>query len=101
MLKTSTQWAVFQNNDVRLWSQLRNTAQNILQPIWEAGGLAGSTAADAYYIVCDGTINTPQVIQSGEVRMQVGVALQYPAEFVVIRISQFDSGASVTEVTAA
>lgn len=94
-LKLSTQYAVFENNDQRLWTALRNTAQQILQPVWERGGLAGSTAAEAYYITCDKTLNNPQVVQSGEVRMEVGVALQYPAEFVVIRVSQFDSGASV------
>jgi phage tail sheath protein FI len=101
-LKLSTQWAIFENNDQRLWSSLRNTAQNILQPIWEAGGLAGNTAAEAYYITCDRTINTAQVIQNGEVRMEIGVALQYPAEFVIIRISQIDSGVSLAnEVLAA
>jgi len=94
-LRLSTQWAVFQNNDQRLWSALRDTAQSILQPVWEGGGLAGASATEAFYIICDATINTPQVIQSGEVRMEIGVALQFPAEFVVIRISQFDSGASV------
>lgn len=101
-LKLNTQWAVFENNDSRLWSSLRNTAQNILQPVWEANGLAGATAAEAYYVRCDATINTPQVVQSGEVRMEVGVALQYPAEFIVIRVSQFDSGVSLAnEIVAA
>ena len=51
--------------------------------------------------VCDDTINTAQVIQSGEVRMEVGVALQYPAEFVVIRITQFDRGTFTAEVQPA
>ena len=95
-LKLSTQYAVFENNDQRLWTSLRQTARQILDPIWERGGLAGSTAGQAYYVVCDQTINTPQVVQSGEVRMEVGVALQYPAEFVVIRVTQFDSGANLT-----
>jgi len=94
-LRLSTAFAVFENNDARLWSALRNTAINLLRPLWERGGLAGVTASDAFYVTCDATINTPQVVQSGEVRLEVGVALQYPAEFVVIRISQFDSGASV------
>jgi hypothetical protein len=94
-LKLSTQFAVFENNDSRLWSALRATARQILDPIWERGGLSGSTAAQAYYITCDQTINTPQVVQNGEVRMEIGVALQFPAEFVVIRVSQYDSGASL------
>ena len=98
-LRRSTQWAVFENNDHRLWSGLRMTADRILRPMWEAGGLAGSSAAEAYYITCDETTNTPSVIQSGEVRMEIGVALEYPAEFVVIRITQFDRGTLSSEVS--
>jgi hypothetical protein len=98
VLKRSTQFAVFENNDQRLWSSLRMSAERILRPLWEAGGLRGASTAEAYYITCDDTINTPAVIQSGEVRMEVGVALEYPAEFVVIRITQFDRGTFSAEV---
>ncbi len=93
-LRLSTQFAVFENNDANLWSALRQTANRILQPMWEAGGLKGTSTADAYFIRCDATINTAQVIASGEVRMEIGVALQYPAEFIIIRISQYDNGDS-------
>lgn len=93
-LRISTQFAVFENNDELLWTRLRSTADNILRPIWSAGGLKGGNAAEAYYVVCDDSINTPAVIASGEVRMEVGVALQHPAEFIVIRVAQFDGGGS-------
>jgi Bacteriophage tail sheath protein len=100
-LRRSTQWAVFENNDTRLWSGLRLTAERILRPMWESGGLSGTSAAEAYYIRCDATLNTPAVIQSGEVRMEIGVALEYPAEFVVIRITQFDRGSFTSEISPA
>jgi len=98
VMKRSTQFAVFENNDQRLWSALTMAADRILRPLWEAGGLKGASSAEAYYIRCDDTINTPAVIASGEVRMEIGVALQYPAEFVVIRLTQFDQGTFTTEV---
>jgi uncharacterized protein len=98
VLKRSTQFAVFENNDQRLWSALRMSAERILRPLWEAGGLAGTNTAEAYYITCDATINTPSVIQSGEVHMEIGVALEYPAEFVIIRLTQFDRGTFATEI---
>lgn len=100
VLRRSTQFAVFENNDSRLWSSLRMSAERILRPLWEAGGLRGANAAEAYFIRCDDTINTAAVIAAGEVRMEIGVALEYPAEFVVIRVSQFDRGQVTTEVTA-
>jgi hypothetical protein len=97
-MRRSTQFAVFENNDQRLWESLRMSAERILRPLWEAGGLRGSSANQAYYINCDEKLNTPPVIQSGEVRMEVGVALEYPAEFVIIRVTQFERGTFSTEV---
>ena len=95
-LQDATQFAVFENNDDILWTRLRAVAERILRPVWSSGGLRGATSAAAYFITCDGSINTPQVISSGEVRMEIGVSLEYPAEFVVIRLSQTDSGSAVT-----
>jgi hypothetical protein len=97
-LRRSTQYALFENNDQRLWSSLIMTAERLLRPLWEAGGLRGANATEAYYIKCDDVINTPAMIQAGEVRMEVGVALEYPAEFIVIRVTQFESGGSAAEV---
>lgn len=101
VLRRTTQFAVFENNDQRLWSALRMAADRLLRPLWDAGGLKGYSAAQAYYITCDDTINTPSVIASGEVRMEIGVALQYPAEFVIIRLTQFDQGTFTAEVVPA
>ena len=102
LLRRTMQFAIFENNDERLWSAMRMGADRILRGLWEAGGLRGSNSADAYYIRCDSSINTPSVIASGEVRMEVGVALEYPAEFVIIRVSQFDRASTVAnEVTIA
>jgi hypothetical protein len=97
-MRRSTQFALFENNDQRLWTQLRMTAERLLRPLWEAGGLRGNNAAEAYYIKCDATINTPAVIAAGEVRMEIGVALEYPAEFIVIRVTQFESGGFTAQV---
>lgn len=96
-MKDLTAFAVFQNNDQRLWAQLRTTLGVFLNDFWQRGGLRGGTAAAAYFVKCDGTLNTPAVIAAGEVRVQVGVALQSPAEFVVISLGQFQGGTTVTE----
>jgi len=97
-LRLNTQFAVFENNDESLWAALRMSADRILRPLWTAGGLKGVNASEAYFITCDDTLNTPAVIQSGEVRMEVGVALQYPAEFVIVRITQFERATFAAEV---
>jgi hypothetical protein len=101
VLRRTTQFAIFENNDQRLWSSLTMAADRILRPLWEAGGLKGANTGEAYYIRCDDTLNTGSVIASGEVRMEIGVALQYPAEFVIIRITQYDRGTFSAEVVPA
>ena len=87
-LKNLTEFAIFENNDARLWSRINTVIGVFLNQYRNQGGLRGATAADAYYILCDATNNTAASIASGAVNIQVGVALQYPAEFIVINLSQ-------------
>jgi phage tail sheath protein FI len=95
-LTQATGFAVFENNDDRLWNSLRTVCSTILNDLWQQGGLAGQNADQAYYVKCDRTNNTDQDIAQGRVNVEVGVALQTPAEFVVIKIGQFQGGASVS-----
>jgi len=97
-LTEGTQWAIFEPNDEYLWATLQTFVTQFLLALWQSGGLKGATASDAFYVKCDGELNTPQVIAAGEVRVEVGVALQHPAEFVVIRVGQWDGGSSAQEI---
>lgn len=99
VMKRSSQFALFENNDQRLWLSLIMAAERVLRPLWEGGGLKGNNAAEAYFIKCDATINNPNVIAAGEVRVEIGLALEYPAEFIIIRVSQFDQSTFTSEVT--
>jgi len=87
-LENSTTFAVFQNNDYKLWAQLKTVITVFLNEYRNSGGLAGATPAQSFYVKIDGENNTPSTIATGVVNIEVGVALQYPAEFVVINLSQ-------------
>jgi hypothetical protein len=87
-LENITQFAVFQNNDFRLWTRLNTVISVFLNEYRNQGGLRGNTPADAYFVKVDAENNTPESIASGQVNIEVGVALEYPAEFVVINLSQ-------------
>jgi hypothetical protein len=87
-LKNLTEFAIFENNDERLWAQIRTTINVFLGEYKNQGGLRGTTPAQAYFVKCDAENNSAQQIANGEVHIQVGVALQYPAEFIVIDLSQ-------------
>jgi uncharacterized protein len=78
-----------------LWGELSSAVDQVLRNLWQTRGLRGATQNQAYYVICDDTNNTPQSIAAGEVHIDAGVALQYPARFIVISIGQFEAEASV------
>jgi hypothetical protein len=89
-----TQWAVFEPNDERLWSSLRISATNFLNRTWRQGALFGATPSQAFFVKCDAETNPQDVIEAGQVVIEIGICPVKPAEFVIFRISQFAAGAS-------
>jgi phage tail sheath protein FI len=87
-LEGLTEFALFENNDEALWARLRSSIAVFLGDYRNAGGLRGANEADAFFIKVDSENNPQSTIEQGEVHIEVGVALQYPAEFVVINLSQ-------------
>jgi hypothetical protein len=83
-----TQWAVFENNDERLWARFRQSLSNFLTTAWRDGALVGTTPEEAFYVTCDRSTMTQDDIDNGRLIAEVGVAPVKPAEFVVIRITQ-------------
>jgi hypothetical protein len=87
-----SRFAVFEPNDWVLWNQISQILAQFLQSFWQSGGLAGASAGQAFYVLCDATNNDPQSILNGIVNVEVGVALQRPAEFVVVKLGQWAGG---------
>lgn len=81
-------FALFRNNDTGLWDASATVLDNFLRGFYLAGGLRGATIADAYYIKIDAENNTESDIAAGIMNVEVGVALQYPAEFIKIKLTQ-------------
>jgi phage tail sheath protein FI len=89
-----TQWAVFEPNDERLWIRLRIAVSSFLTRTWREGALFGATPDEAFYVKCDEETNPPDVIDAGQVVMEIGISPVKPAEFVIFRISQYTAGAA-------
>ena len=87
---------VFERNDTLTWAQVTAVVESFLYSVWQKNGLLGASPDQAYYVKCDETTDTPTTIQNGELRIEVGVALQKPAEFIVIKLGQFQGGTSIT-----
>jgi phage tail sheath protein FI len=91
-LQALTRFAVFENNDDDLWSTVQDVCETYLTTQMEIGALKGTNADEAFYVRCDETINTPDQVAAGVVNIEIGVALQTPAEFIVIRLGQTQAG---------
>ena len=95
--KELTQFAIFEPNDSRLWADITGKLNKFLSDLWGSGGLKGRTPSEAFYVVCDSTNNTSTSIDNGQVNIQIGVSLLYPAEFIVINVSQWLGGNTTIE----
>ncbi len=92
-----TQWVVFEPNDLDLWQRIRRSITAFLLRVWRDGALFGATPEEAFYVKCDEETNPPEVVDAGQVVVEIGIAPVKPAEFVVFRIAQFSGGATLEE----
>jgi uncharacterized protein len=89
----STQWAVFEPNNERLWASIRQTIEDFLLVVWRTGALMGTKPEEAYFVRCDRTTMTQNDLDNGRLICLIGVAPTYPAEFVIFRIGQWTADA--------
>ena len=95
-LSDLSQFALFEPNDPALWRRINSTFSSFLTGFWSQGGLVGAAPNQAYYVKVDAQNNPQASIDNGEVHIEVGVALQRPAEFIIIKIGQFNGSTTVT-----
>lgn len=93
------QYALFEPNGPALWAQVTNTITDYLTGLMQQGALGGSTAATTFSVTCDASNNTPATVGAGVLNISVAVALESPAEFIVINISQFQNTGTTTITT--
>ena len=85
-LYDGTQYAVFEPNDEKLWSNVKATCVGFLETLRLNGTLKG-TAAEAYYVIVDDSNNTDDTIAEGQLNIEIGYAPVKPAEFIIIKLA--------------
>jgi phage tail sheath protein FI len=96
-IERATQWVVFEPNDYKLWKRVTRTIASFLTLVWRNGALMGETPEKAFYVKCDEETNPPEVIDVGQLIVEIGLAPVKPAEFVIFRIGQMPAGGGVEE----
>jgi len=89
-LYLGTQWAVFEPNDIHLWMRIRRDITAFLTRTWREGALFGANATDAFYVKVDEENNPIETRDVGQLIIEIGIAPVKPAEFVIIRLSQWN-----------
>lgn len=87
-LLRGTRWTAFEPNGEPLWAQLRLHVSAFMQDLLRRGAFQGSSAREAYFVLCDATTTTQADIDRGTMNIQIGFAPLKPAEFVVLRLQQ-------------
>ena len=96
-IERATQWVVFEPNDFRLWKRVTRTISAFLTLIWRQGALMGENPEKAFFVKCDEETNPPEVVDVGQLIVEIGLATVKPAEFVIFRIGQMQAGGGVQE----
>lgn len=87
-VQESTEWAVFSPNTQNTWTKIKCQIENFLTNIWRAGGLAGATPDQAFYVNCGLNVTMDaQDILEGRLIVEIGMAAVRPAEFIILRFS--------------
>jgi hypothetical protein len=97
-LLVNLQWTVFEPNDQRLWDAIVAALRLFFSDLFARGVLFGATPEEAYFVKCDAQTNPPDVVERGEVIVQVGFAPVQPAEFVLVTIKRTAATLSVSEL---
>src|SRR5215468_4626993 len=91
-IERGTQWVVFEPNDQYLWTAVIRDVSAFLRGAWRDGMLFGFVPEEAFFVKCDEELNPPDVRDRGQLVIEVGLAPVKPAEFVIIRLSQWSNG---------
>jgi phage tail sheath protein FI len=87
--------AAFEPHDTRLWNRITRELTTYFEGLFRAGALKGRTAAEAFFVKCDGETNPPEVRETGLVVTVIGLAPGVPNEHVVVRIIHGAGGVEV------
>jgi hypothetical protein len=83
---------VFENNHARLREGVRVALASMLDFMFERGAFSGATTEQAYRVVTDHRVNTPQDIEQGRFIAQIQVAPSQPMEFLTVLLTRISEG---------
>ena len=96
-LEQSSYWAVFEPNNLVTRQLLRFSIGEFLETLRRQDALAGDTPEAAYRVRCDETNNPPDVVDAGQLVVDIAVAPAIPFEFIRFRLGRTVEAVAITE----
>ena len=87
-LRTGLQWALFEPNDISLWSRIRLQVSSFMRSLFQRGAFKGTHSEAAWYVKCGKETTPAQQLERGMVRVLVGFAPGEPGKFIDICLEQ-------------
>jgi len=91
-LERQMRWAVFEPNNESLRAEVVRQLDSYLRRLYRAGAFRGATEKEAFFVRCDETLNTPYVVDSGQLLAEIGVAPAEPLEFILLQLARDGDG---------
>ena len=91
-LEQQMRWAVFEPNNESLRAEVVRQLDSYLRQLYRAGAFRGATESEAFFVRCDETLNTPYVVDSGQMIAEIGVAPAEPLEFILLELARDGDG---------
>lgn len=95
-----TRALIFKPNTPAVWASLTNQVSSFLRYLYSVGALYSPTGneSDAFFVQCDGTLNTPTLIEQGILKARIGVRITRCIEFLIFEITQIEGEVQAKEI---
>ncbi|MEL7097503.1 MAG: phage tail sheath C-terminal domain-containing protein [Pseudomonadota bacterium] len=90
-------WAVFEPGNALTRQVLKFSMEQFLERLRLRGMFAGSSAAEAYSVICDDSVNTAAGQARGELVVEIAIAPTQPYEFITFSLAAQQEAIDVTE----
>ncbi|HMF96385.1 MAG TPA: hypothetical protein VKE96_18920 [Vicinamibacterales bacterium] len=88
----------FEMNGDRLRRAVQRGFETVLEQMFARGAFAGRRSRDAFRVVTDESLNTPQCTDAGRLLAEIRVAPSRPLSFLTVRVVQLGDTTVATEV---
>jgi len=73
--------------DSKLFDKMRSSYSSFLLDLWRKGGLRGTKASDAFFVIVNDSNNPPSSVNKRQVNVKIGLAALQPAEMIVLEFT--------------